>query len=141
MWYVKNKDSYTFNLDPIRDPNVKYPNQKKNGKLRCNTIGKNPSDIWEIAKVTSGANRSSIERTPHPAQFPEDLIRRLMLGFTNQNDLVLDPFMGSGTVASVSVELKRKFLGFEIEPKYCGIAKRRIQQKIQACTTLFDTLE
>lgn len=91
LWYVKNKDSYTFNLDPIRDPNVKYPNQKKKGKLRCNSIGKNPSDIWEIAKVTSGTNRSSIERTAHPAQFPEDLIRRLMLGFTNQNDLVLDP--------------------------------------------------
>jgi adenine-specific DNA-methyltransferase len=44
LWYVKNKDQYTFNLDEIRDPDVKYPNQKKNGKLRCNTIGKNPSD-------------------------------------------------------------------------------------------------
>ena len=140
LWYVKNKDSYTFNLDSIRDPNVKYPNQKKKGKLRCNSIGKNPSDIWEIAKVTSGANRSSVERTAHPAQFPEDLIRRLMLGFTNQNDLVLDPFMGSGTVASVSVELKRKFLGFEIEPNYCEIAKKRIQLKIQECTTLFDNI-
>ena len=63
-----------------------------------------------------------------------------MLGFTNQNDLVLDPFMGSGTVASVSVELKRKFLGFEIKPNYCEIAKKRIQLKIQECTTLFDNI-
>lgn len=138
LWYVKDKDNYTFNLDPIRDPNVKYPNQKKKGKLRCNSIGKNPSDIWEIAKVTSGTNRSSIERTAHPAQFPEDLIKRLMLGFTNADDLVLDPFMGSGTVAAVAVELKRKFIGFEIESSYCEIAKKRIQQKINDCISLFD---
>lgn len=138
LWYVKNKDKYTFNLDLIRDPNVKYPNQKKKGRLRCNSIGKNPSDIWEIAKVTSGTNRSSVERTSHPAQFPEDLIRRLMLGFTNENDIVLDPFIGSGTVGAVSVELKRKFIGFEIEPTYCEIAKRRILLKIQRTTTLFD---
>ena len=138
LWYVKNKDSYTFNLDSIRDPNVKYPNQRKNGKLRCNSIGKNPSDVWEIAKVTSGTNRSSTERTSHPAQFPEDLIRRLMLGFTNKNDIVLDPFMGSGTVGSVAVELKRRFVGFEINPDYCEIAKKRIELKIQECTTLFD---
>lgn len=138
LWYVKNKDSYTFNLDSIRDPNVKYPNQKKNGRLRCNSIGKNPSDIWEIAKVTSGTNRASIERTSHPAQFPEDLIRRLILGFTNKDDLVLDPFMGSGTVASVSVELNRRFIGFEINPIYCEIAKKRIELKIQQCTSLFD---
>lgn len=138
LWYVKDRNSYTFNLDPIRDPNVKYPNQRKNGRLRCNTIGKNPSDIWQIAKVTSGTNRASAERTAHPAQFPEDLIRRLMLGFTNRDDLILDPFMGSGTVGAISVELKRKFIGFEIAPEYCEIAKRRIQQKVEESTSLFD---
>ena len=52
LWLLKDKDNYTFNLDDIRDKDVKYPNQKKNGKLRCNTIGKNPSDVWQIAKVT-----------------------------------------------------------------------------------------
>lgn len=40
LWYVKNQDDYYFNLDAIRDPNVKYPNQKKNGKLKCNPLGK-----------------------------------------------------------------------------------------------------
>lgn len=138
LWYVKDKDNFTFNLDPIRDPNVKYPNQKKHGKLRCNSIGKNPSDVWNIAKVTSGANRSSIERTSHPAQFPEDLIKRLMLGFTNQDDVVLDPFFGSGTVGAVATELKRKFVGFEIDPKYCEIAKQRLQIKRNETVSLFD---
>lgn len=131
LWYVKNKDNYIFNLDAIRDPDVKYPNQKKNGKLRCNTIGKNPSDVWDIAKVTSGTNRSSVERTAHPAQFPEDLIKRLVLGFTNKDDVILDPFIGSGTVGAVAVELSRRFIGFELNPKYCEIAKRRILSKIQ----------
>ena len=70
LWYVKNSLAYTFNLDAIRDKNVKYPNQKKNGKLKCNQAGKNPSDVWQFPKVTSGAKRSSKERTPHPAQFP-----------------------------------------------------------------------
>lgn len=126
LWYIKNKENYTFNLDPIRDPNVKYPNQKKNGKLRCNTIGKNPSDVWQIAKVTSGTNRASVERTAHPAQFPEDLIKRLILGFTNEDDIILDPFMGSGTVAVVAMELNRKFVGFEIDPNYCKILKKRV---------------
>lgn len=131
LWYVKDKDDYTFNLDAIRDPDVKYPNQKKHGKLRCNTIGKNPSDVWDIAKVTSGTNRSSVERTAHPAQFPEDLIRRLILGFTNEGDLILDPFIGSGTVGAVAVDLDRRFIGFEVNPTYCEIAKKRIMQRVQ----------
>lgn len=131
LWYVKDKDNFTFNLDAIRDPNVKYPNQKKNGRLRCNTIGKNPSDVWDIAKVTSGKDWSSEERTAHPAQFPEDLIKRLMLGFTNSEDLILEPFLGSGTVGAVAVELNRRFIGFEIDASYCEIAKRRIFRKIQ----------
>lgn len=131
LWYVKDKDNFTFNLDAIRDPNVKYPNQKKNGRLRCNTIGKNPSDVWDIAKVTSGKDRSSEERTAHPAQFPEDLIKRLILGFTNAEDLILEPFLGSGTVGAVAVELNRRFVGFEIDASYCEIAKKRIFRKIQ----------
>jgi adenine-specific DNA-methyltransferase len=50
LWYVKNESNYTFNLDSIRDPNVKYPNQKKNGKLRCNTLGKNPLMFGKLLK-------------------------------------------------------------------------------------------
>lgn len=129
LWYVKDPNTYTFNLDSIRDPDVKYPNQKKKGKLRCNTLGKNPSDVWQIAKATSGSNRSASERTPHPAQFPEDLIRRIILGFTNENDLILDPFFGSGTTGAIAIEFNRRFLGFEISEEYCHIAKQRLEIK------------
>jgi adenine-specific DNA-methyltransferase len=127
LWYVKDAENFTFNLDSIRDPDVKYPNQKKNGKLRCNTLGKNPSDVWQIAKVTSGSNRASEERTSHPAQFPEDLVERMVLGFSNEEDLILDPFLGSGTTARLAMLHNRRFLGFEINSDYCKIVAERLR--------------
>lgn len=126
LWYVKDPESYTFNLDEIRDPDVKYPNQKKNGKLRCNTSGKNPSDVWQIAKVTSGKDRSSAERAPHPAQFPIDLISRLVKGFSNSGDVLLDPFMGSGTTAECAIREGRYVIGFELREDYCSHIKDRL---------------
>lgn len=128
LWYVKDQENYVFNLDDIRDKNVKYPNQKKNGKLKCNPLGKNPTDVWQIPKVTSGANRSSKERMPHPAQFPIALIDRVVKASSNQGEIVLDPFLGSGTSAIVALSNKRKFVGFEINEKYCDLAVERIKQ-------------
>ncbi|HUG89782.1 MAG TPA: site-specific DNA-methyltransferase [Planctomycetaceae bacterium] len=128
LWYVKDPGCYTFNLDEIRDPDVKYPSQKKNGKLRCNTIGKNPSDVWQIAKVTSGTDRSSHERAPHPAQFPLDLINRIVLGFSNPGDIVLDPFLGSGSTAESCLRHGRFAIGFEIRRDYCECARKRLQR-------------
>ena len=128
LWYVKNSKDYQFYLDKVRDPNVKYPNQKKNGKIKVNPLGKNPSDVWYIPKVTSGKNRSSKERTPHPAQFPIELINRIMVSVTKKNQLVLDPFLGSGTTAVSARLYDRKFLGVEIEEKYLKIAVNRIEK-------------
>jgi adenine-specific DNA-methyltransferase len=118
LWYVKDPDRYTFNLDDVRDPDVKYPNQKKNGKLKCNPLGKNPTDVWTFPKVTSGTNRSSVERTPHPAQFPEAVIERIVKACSNPGDVVLDPFMGSGTTAVVARRLDRYAIGFETNERY-----------------------
>ena len=128
LWYVKDQENYVFNLDDIRDKNVKYPNQKKNGKLKCNPLGKNPTDVWQIPKVTSGTNRSSKERMPHPAQFPIALIDRVVKASSNPDEIVLDPFLGSGTSAIVALSNKRKFVGFEINEKYCDLAIERIKQ-------------
>jgi adenine-specific DNA-methyltransferase len=128
LWYVKDPEKYIFNLDAIRDPEVKYPHQKKNGKLRCNTIGKNPSDVWQIAKVTSGEDRASPERTPHPAQFPLDLVNRIVLGSSDPGDLVLDPFIGSGTVAVSCLQNGRKVIGIEKDPSYCRLAAQRLER-------------
>lgn len=132
LWYVKDENKYTFNLDDIRDPNVKYPNQKKNGKIKVNPLGKNPSDVWQIPKVTSGKSRSSKERVPHPAQTPTELFKRIILASSNPGELVLDPFLGSGTTAVVASALDRYSIGFELNSKYLDIAIERIRnEKIQ----------
>ena len=127
VYYAKNPLEYTFNLDDIRDPNVKYPNQKKNGKYRCNPLGKNPSDVWEIPKVTTGINRSSKERTGHPAQFPLAVVERIILASSNQTELILDPFAGSCSVGVASLGLGRLFLGFEARSDYCEMAVERFR--------------
>jgi len=119
---------------------VKYPYQKKNGKLRCNTIGKNPSDVWQIAKVTSGENRSSRERAPHPAQFPIDLTKRILLGFSDEGDLVFDPFLGSGTTAEACIRNRRQVIGFELRRDYCRFVAKRLRLASDASrSVLFET--
>lgn len=127
LWYVKDESDYIFNLDDVRDPNVKYPNQKKNGVLRCNPLGKNPSDVWEFPKVTSGQGRSSKERTSHPAQFPVAVIERIVRASSNADDIILDPFIGSGTTAEVAIRTGRTIVGFEIDRDYCEIISHRLR--------------
>lgn len=126
LWCTKSPENYLFNLDDVRDPNVKYPLQRKNGKLRCNPNGKNPSDVWEISKVTSGENRSSKERTSHPAQYPEELVARCIKASSNRDSIVLDPFLGSGTTLGVAYSLKRPAIGIEIRKDYADIAVQRL---------------
>ncbi|MDC3291606.1 site-specific DNA-methyltransferase [Nitrosopumilus sp.] len=127
MWYVKNPDRYTFNLDDVRDKNVKYPNQKKNGKLKCNPLGKNPGNVWDIPKVTSGKNRASVERVDHPAQFPLEILDRIIKASSTKSDLIFDPFMGSGSVAISSIQNNRMVVGCEINKTYLELAKNRIK--------------
>jgi adenine-specific DNA-methyltransferase len=135
LWYVKSLEEYTFNLDDIRDPDVKYPNQKKNGKIRVNPLGKNPSDVWQIPKVTTGQDmtgqRASPERTAHPAQFPEAVIDRIIKACSNPGDLVLDPFLGSGTTVVVAQANGRNSVGFEIKPEYVAMSSQRIRERLE----------
>ncbi|MEA5516168.1 site-specific DNA-methyltransferase [Nodularia sp. UHCC 0506] len=127
LFYVKDSQRYTFNLDDIRDPNVKYPHQKKNGKYRCNPLGKNPSDVWEFPKITTGNKRSSRERTGHPAQFPLGIVEKVVKASSNQVEVVLDPFAGSGSTGIAAAGLGRIFLGFEIKSDYCTMAVNRFK--------------
>ena len=128
LYFIKEENSYVFNLDDVRDPNVKYPNQKKNGKFRCNPLGKNPSDVWIIPKVTSGDKRSSKERTNHPAQFPLAIVDRIIKVSSNPLDIILDPFCGSGSAGIAAVGNKRVFVGFEIRKDYCEITSKRFHK-------------
>ena len=70
---------------------------------------------------------NSPERTEHPAQYPEELIERIIKVGTNPGELVLDPFMGSGTTAAVAQRLGRQYVGYELEPEYIKIAEERLR--------------
>lgn len=131
LWYVKDPTSFEFDLDAVRDPDVKYPNQKKNGKLKCNPLGKNPTDVWQIPKVTSGAGRASVERTPHPAQFPIAVVERIILACSRPGDLVLDPFNGSGSTGVAALRHGRRYLGIEINERYCELARERLDAELR----------
>ncbi len=145
LWCVKDAQDYKFHLDRVRDKNVKFPKQKKNGKLKCNPNGKNPTDVWQIPKVTSGENRASKERTGHPAQFPIALVERIVAACSDPEDLVLDPFCGSGSTAEVCLRSDRAFIGFEILPRYVELASKRLTKHLreraqaEAQRTLFAT--
>lgn len=85
LWFTKGHD-YVFNLDAVRVPQ-KYPQKKhfkgpKKGELSGNPLGKNPGDIWEIPNVKA----NHVEKTIHPCQFPVELIERLVLALTNEDD-------------------------------------------------------
>ena len=66
----------------------------------------------------------------HPTQKPQQLIREFILDSTNKGELILDPFMGSGTTLRAAKDLGRKAIGIEIEEKYCEIAARRLTQEV-----------
>ncbi len=135
LWLVKSPDNYTFNLDDVRDPNTKYPNQKKNGKIRVNPLGKNPTDVWQFPKVTTGqgltGRRASPERTKHPAQFPLSVIDRIVKACSNPGEVVFDPFIGSGTTAEAAIGNGRNAVGFEIKSEYIDIAVERLERSIR----------
>jgi len=67
----------------------------------------------------------------HPAIMHEQLVEDLMISWTNENDIVLDPFMGSGTTGKVAVKNNRNYVGIEISEKYCNIANERIANVMQ----------
>jgi adenine-specific DNA-methyltransferase len=130
MWFTKS-DDYVFNLDPVRVPQ-KYPGKKyfkgpKAGQYSCNPLGKNPGDLWVIPNVKS----NHIEKTEHPCQFPVELIERLVLSLTNEDDWVLDPFLGTGTSVIAAIRHGRRGVGAETIPQYAQLARQRIQQEIE----------
>jgi adenine-specific DNA-methyltransferase len=133
LWYSKG-DDYTFNLDPVRVPQ-KYPGKRHykgpdKGKLSGNPKGKNPGDVWGIPNV----KHNHCEKTDHPCQFPVELAERLILSLSNPRDLVVDPYLGSGSTAIAAVRHHRDVLGFDLDPHYCDIARDRIFR--ENCGTL-----
>jgi len=83
--------------------------------------GKRYSNIWNFDRLPA-------DKLKHPTQKPKSIIRRIIQVASKEEDIVLDPFMGSGTTAVVSKEMNRKFIGFEIEESYFNIINERLSQ-------------
>ena len=125
LWYSKG-DEYVFNLDAVRVPQ-KYPGKlaykgDRRGQYSCNPLGKNPGDVWIVPNVKN----NHVEKTFHPCQFPIEIPERLILALTNKGDLVVDPFLGVGTVAVASVLHGRRAAGADIKQEYLTIARQRV---------------
>jgi len=83
-----------------------------------------PSNFWDDISIPYW---SMPENTDHPAQKPEKLFAKLVLASSNPGDIVLDPFVGSGTSAVVAKKLGRKFIGIECEAEYCAYTQKRLE--------------
>ena len=66
----------------------------------------------------------------HPAPFPEQLVQDHIISWSNEIDLILDPFMGSGTTAIACINTNRNYIGFELDKHYCDIANERIRKAL-----------
>lgn len=86
---------------------------------------KNRGNVWKINAGYMVGSKDKIT-FEHPATFPEELAENHILSWSNEGDLVLDPFMGSGTTAKMALLNKRNYIGFEISKEYVNIAKQRL---------------
>jgi len=116
IWARKDKKAkHTFNYDEMK--NGIFPEDKlKKEKTQMRSV-------WSIGPPKTAEK----EHGKHPTQKPLDLLKRIILASTNENDIVLDPFCGSGTAGVACKRLKnRLFIGIEIDKKYCGLTKKRL---------------
>ncbi|MFT8382923.1 MAG: site-specific DNA-methyltransferase [Lacticaseibacillus paracasei] len=134
--FRKSKD-FIMNQDYARIPygshTLKYPshpqssnsefsNNKKRDNWHPNPMGAKPKDVIEVPTLNNG----SPEKTSHPTQKPEELIRKFVLTSSNRGNLVVDPFSGSGTTVTVAEELGRRWLGNDTSRDYNNLAIKRI---------------
>jgi site-specific DNA-methyltransferase (adenine-specific) len=119
VWARKDKKArHTFNYIKMKDGH--FPEDK---------LKKEKTQMRSVWSITTPKN-SEKENGKHPTQKPLDLLKRIVLASTNENDIVFDPFMGSGTTGVACVKLGRKFIGIEIDEKYFEIACKRIEKAV-----------
>ncbi len=140
-YFTKGK-AKTFNLDDIRVPQLVELEHRKRcenvpsvlngqfGKTKFNEDGKNPGNVWGDIKQLTYKSKELIDRDYlNTIQKPEKLIERLVKASSNENDLVLDPFAGTGTTLAVCEKLNRQYIGFEKDTKLIEVAENRLQKR------------
>jgi site-specific DNA-methyltransferase (adenine-specific) len=136
--HLRKSSEFTMNIGDVRIPygahTLKYPqhpqaltSQFGQGKEReadwtPNPAGAKPKDVFDIPTTCNGMG----EKTAHPTQKPEELLRKIVLASSNPGDLVADPFSGSGTTCVVAEQLGRRWLGCDANPTYNQWAIERI---------------
>lgn len=120
LWFVNNEKNYTFNKMPS---NIK----KKTGGLglRNGCKYRAMSNVWtDISPIVPWSK----ERVKHPTQKPIQLMKRCVELWSNENDVVLDCFMGSNSTGVACLKTNRKFIGIELDKEYYEIAKERMEE-------------
>lgn len=125
LFYVKSEDAI-FNKKDIAEP-YRNPNDKRIlDRIKNGSNGKTPYDVFQFNLVKN----VSKEKTEHVCQLPTALVEIFIKASSNKDDLIFDPFMGSGTVAVAAKRLGRNYLGCEIDKKYCKIIENRLKETI-----------
>ncbi|HIH11284.1 TPA: site-specific DNA-methyltransferase [Candidatus Woesearchaeota archaeon] len=118
VWAVKGK-KWIFNYEDLKKMN---PDKQKDGSL------KQMRDVWQLPLVQGKERiRGKDNRAIHPTQKPEEMLRRIILASSNKGDVVLDPFLGSGTTTFVAKKLGRHWIGIEKDKKYFKVAENRMK--------------
>lgn len=118
IWAVKGKN-WIFNYEELKEIN---PEKQKDGSL------KQMRDVWPLPLVQGKERlRGEDGRALHPTQKPEEMLKRIIIASSNKGDLVLDPFLGSGTTAVVAKRLGRNWIGIEKNEEYVKAAKKRVR--------------
>ncbi len=133
LWFVKDIDNYQFNLDDIRIPYI-----TKNDKRLEGGAGRNPTDTWNFDVEGSdfwyfdrvnNMTKNKLGLAEHPCIFPTPMIERIIKMTTHRGDVVLDPFLGSGTTLVAAQKLGRVGLGIELDKKFVPIIKKRVDNE------------
>lgn len=137
LFFTKSDKGFTFNCDEIRvpylsDERIKAAESKgilKNGKRWFpNPNGRLCTDVWEFSSVRlTNKRRGKTVKQNHPTPKPEGMIERMILASSNEGDLVLDLFSGTGTTAYCAKKLSRNFISCDNNEIYCDIINERIR--------------
>jgi site-specific DNA-methyltransferase (adenine-specific) len=123
FYFVNDKGNFTFNDYAVRVPSDR---QLIYNDKRANPAGKMPDDVWtEYSRVCGTFNE---RQGWHPCQMPESLLKRIIAASSNSDDLVLDPFSGSGTTAAAAYQLGRHYTGIDVSQQYVTSAKSRLKE-------------
>ncbi len=118
VWAVKGS-GWIFDYEKIKEIN---PEKQKDGSL------KQMRDLWELPLVQGKERlRGDDGRALHPTQKPEEMLKRIILASSQKGDIVLDPFLGSGTTTYVAKKFSRRWIGIERDSKYFKISQKRIE--------------